>query len=99
MSCLIREVKTVSKLTYPDTRDEYGQKRTGTPESTSVKMVIKNYSNTNVTDPRYVQVTDVGLTYDDTITTANQIKDGDTVYNVLFTIPTQKFAQVFLRKI
>lgn len=91
MSCFIREEVDIKVVTFPDTYDEYGQKRTGDYSLRDSKMVIKNYNNTNVSDPRYVQVTDIGLTKDFSITDANQIQFGNATYNVLFTIPTQRY--------
>ena len=99
MSCINRGMRKVDLLTFATTQDAYGQTRTGEPTVTKVEMFVKTYSQKNVTDPRFVEVTDIGITKDFTITTSNQIVFDSHTYNVLFTIPSERMNQVFLRRI
>ena len=92
------EMKFVDVLTYSETIDEYGQYRQDTPEVKQVQMVVKNYSRTNVDDPRYVDVTDIGLTYDKSITTKNQIRINNSLYDILFVIESRRLNQVLMKK-
>jgi len=96
---LNREVKKVSVLTYTNTKDAYGQKRQGTPASRDTEMVLKIYSQSNVQDPRYVDIEKIGITKDFNISTANQIVDGTDKYNVCFTIPSGKYLQVLMKHV
>ena len=62
-------------------------------------MALKVYQQTNVQDPRYVDVTDVGLTADTGITTKDVIVRGDDRYNVMYVVPSQRFHTILLKKV
>ena len=86
-------------LSYEDVVDEYGQKRQGTPTARVVEMVCKIYSQTNVTDPRYVDVDVIGLTYDKEITDKNVIIINGDKYNIKYIIPSSRLTQVLMKRI
>lgn len=95
-----REMKSVEVLSYGNSTDSYGQVRKGEPLDTrTVMMALKLYRQAEVADPRFVEVTDLGLTNDTSITDKDCIKDGDTKYNVLYVIPSQRLTTVFLKKV
>ncbi len=93
-----REWQTVHVLTYSDEVDDYGQKRQGEFTSRDVEMVCKIYSQTNVTDPRYIDVDVIGLTYDKNITDKNVIIIGDDRFNVKYVIPSSRLIQILMTK-
>jgi hypothetical protein len=62
-------------------------------------MVVKIFSQSHVPDVRYNDVSTIGLTYETSITDANQIViDGDN-YNVLYVIPSGKLYQILMKKV
>ena len=93
-----REYQKVKILSFNGEKDEYGQRRQDTPTEREVEMVCKIYAQTNVSDPRYIDVDEIGITKDFTITPNNQVKIGSDVYNVKFTIPSKKYLQVLMKK-
>lgn len=93
-----REWQIVDVITYVEGKDEYGQLRQLGSSSRPVKMVVKLYTNANVADIRFNNVTDIGLTEDFTITDHNSIKIGDDIFDILYTIPSKKYLQVLMRK-
>lgn len=93
------EWQRVEVLSYQNTVDEYGQKRQGTPTGRLVEMVCKIYSQTNVTDPRYVDVDVIGLTYDKEITDENVIIINGDRYNVKYIIPSSRLYQILMKRI
>ena len=62
-------------------------------------MVCKIYSQTNVTDPRYVDVDLIGLTKDKDITDENVIVVGDEKFNVKYIIPSSRLYQILMTRI
>ena len=94
-----REWQDVQVLTYSDDLDEYGQKRQGEPTVRVVEMVCKIYSQTNVEDPRYVDVDVIGLTKDKQITTDNVLIVGDEKFNVKYVIPSSRLYQILMQRI
>ena len=62
-------------------------------------MVCKIYSQTNVTDPRYVDVDLIGLTKDKDITDENVIVVGDEKFNVKYIIPSSRLYQILMKRI
>ena len=62
-------------------------------------MMIRNYQQVNVQDVRYIDVTDIGLTFDSAITDANQISTSSGTYNVLYVIPSRRLNQILLKKV
>lgn len=93
-----REYIPVSIITYKNGIDEYGQKKITVDNKRTADMVIKIYSQTNVTDPRYVDCDYIGITKDKDITDANDIEFNDIVCNVKYFIPTPKYTQVLMKK-
>lgn len=95
----IRDKRIVEVLTYTNERDSYGQKRQSVPTSREVEMDIKIFSQVNVSDVRYVDVDVIGLTYDKSITDANQIKFDDRVYDVKYVIPSSRLNQILMKRV
>lgn len=92
-------MRPVSVITFSNGTDAYGQKRKGKSTSRTVDMVVKAYTQTKVDDVRYVDVTNIGLTYDASITDKNQIViDGET-FNVLYVIPSRRLHQILMKKV
>jgi len=91
------EYKPVEVLTYSGV-DSVGQRRMGEPTTKTVEMFYKTYSQTNVADPRYVDIDLIGLTKDYTITTSNVIKINEDKYSVKYTIFTPRYLVVFMKK-
>ena len=92
-----RENKEVEVLTYSGV-DSVGQRRMGEPTTKTVEMFYKTYSQTNVADPRYVDIDLIGLTKDFTINTSNVIKIENSKYSVKYTISTPRYLVVFMKK-
>ena len=95
----IRDKRIVEVLTYTNERDSYGQKRQSKPTPREVEMDIKIFSQVNVSDVRYVDVDVIGLTYDKSITDANQIKFDDRVYDVKYVIPSSRLNQILMKRV
>ena len=100
-----REWQDVFVLWYPNESDEYGQKRQNIPTRQTVEMVCKVYSQTNVTDPRYIDIDLVGLTEEHTITDKNEVEIIDNnfgiptgTYLVKYVIPSSRLYQILLKK-
>jgi hypothetical protein len=62
-------------------------------------MMIRPHIQMNVSDIRFIDATDIGLTRDTAITDANQIISSTGTYNVLYTIPSKRLTQIFLKKV
>ena len=92
-----REYEEVEVLTYSGV-DSIGQRRMGEPTTKTVEMFYKTYSQTNVADPRYVDIDLIGLTKDFTINTSNVIKIENSKYSVKYTISTPRYLVVFMKK-
>lgn len=95
----IRDKRIVEVLTYTNERDSYGQKRQSEPTPREVEMDIKIFSQVNVSDVRYVDVDVIGLTYDNSITDANQIKFDGRVYDVKYVIPSSRLNQILMKRV
>lgn len=93
-----REMQSVDVLSYTSTLDEYGQSRMETPTSQTIKMMYKIYSQSNVSNPKYVDVDLIGITAYQNITTANEIKIGNDKYVVKYVIPSSRYYQVLMSK-
>lgn len=89
-----REWKQVVVSAFSDDTDAYGQPHKGTPISRNVNMVIKTKSITNVNDPRFIEVTDIGLTADNQIAAGNEVTYGTKKYLVLSVILSSRLNQV-----
>lgn len=95
----IREAKPVSVVSFATGTDAYGQKRQSGSTTRTVEMFVKVYSQSNVSDIRYTEVTNIGLTKDSSITDENQIVIDGATYNVLYVIPSGRLHQVLMKKV
>ena len=95
----IREAKPVSVVSFTIGTDAYGQKRQLGSTTRTVEMFVKVYSQSNVSDIRYNDVTNIGLTKDSLITDENQIVIDGATYNVLYVIPSGRLHQVLMKKV
>lgn len=95
---IITDMKEVSVITFSNGVDSYGQKRKTQSSIKTVKMAIYPYSNMEVEDIRFREVTHIGLTKDTTITNANEIEEGSNKYLVTHTIPSNRYTQIFLKE-
>lgn len=96
---LNNEMKTVKVVTFTTGTDAYGQTRKSGNTQRDIKMLIKVYNQTNVSDIRYVDSEFIGLTNDKLISVSNQIWDGTDKYEVLYIVPTRRMNQIFLKKV
>lgn len=94
-----RELKPVSVVSFTTGTDAYGQKRKQGSTTRTVKMYVKVYAQSNVSDVRYCDVTNIGLTYDASITDENQIVIDGATYNVLYVIPSGRMYQILMKKV
>lgn len=94
-----RELKPVSVVSFATGTDAYGQKRKQGSTTRTVEMVVKVYAQSNVSDVRYCDVTNIGLTYDTSITDENQIVIDGATYNVLYVIPSGRMYQILMKKV
>ena len=94
-----RELKPVSVVSFTTGTDAYGQKRKQGSTTRTVEMVVKIYAQSNVSDVRYCDVTNIGLTYDTLITDENQIIIDGATYNVLYVIPSGRMYQILMKKV
>ena len=90
-------MKPVEVLSFSGV-DSVGQKRMGEPTTKTVEMFIKIYSQSNVADPRYLDIDLIGLTKDYNITTSNVVKVDDVKYDVKYTLTTPRYLVVYMRK-
>ena len=54
----------------------------------TIQMALRVYAQTDVADPRFVEVTEVGLTRDKDITTEDIVFAKGHEYNVMYVVPT-----------
>ncbi len=94
-----RELKPVSVVSFTTGTDAYGQKRKQGSTTRTVEMYVKVYSQSNVSDVRYCDVTNIGLTKDASITDENQIVIDGATYNVLYVIPSGRMYQILMKKV
>lgn len=92
-----REWQEATVLEYSPGIDARGQRRKTPSAERIIEIVPKIYSQTNVSDPRYVDVEIIGLTKDKDITTENRIQIGGNLYDVLYLIPSGRLTQVLMR--
>lgn len=93
-----RELQNVEVITYDNTIDDYGQLRQNEYTTRTIPMVCKIYSQVNTNDMRYVDVEMIGITKDKEISNENEIKLGNTYYQVLYVIPSSRYYQVLMRR-
>lgn len=96
---MIYDFQKVIVVSFTDEKDIYGQKRVEESIRREVDMMIRPHIQMNVSDIRFVDATDIGLTRDTAITDANQIISSTGTYNVLYTIPSKRLTQIFLKKV
>jgi hypothetical protein len=96
MPAINRQWKTVTKLTYDNTTDDYGQLRQGEPETELISVIWTQYSQKNVNNPNYTDIEIEALTVADLNGGDQILKDG-VIYDVKFTIPG-KYNQIFLKR-
>ena len=96
---MIYDFQKVEVVEFEDTVDIYGQRRKSEKSRREVDMMIRNYLRMNVNDVRFVDATDIGLSFDTAITDANQIISSSGTYNVLYVIPSKRLYQYFLQKV
>lgn len=94
-----RELQPVSVVSFTTGTNAYGEKRELGSTTRTVDMVVKIYSQTNVSDVRYCDITNIGLTHDASITDENQIIVDGTTYDVLYVIPSGRLHQVLMKKV
>lgn len=94
-----REFQKVSVVSFTTGKDAFGIKRNNGSTSRTVDMVVKIYQQQNTSDARYVNVTDIGLTYDKDINDANQIVVGEDTYDVLYVIPSNRLNQILMKRV
>ena len=90
-----REMRTVVIKSFRQDPDDYGQKRLS-ETTTNAEMMVKQFSQAHVDDPRFVDVQYIGLTKDP-ITTENVVSIDGTDYMVLYVIPSGRYTQVMLK--
>lgn len=94
-----RELQSVSVVSFTTGTNAYGEKRKLGSTTRTVDMVVKIYSQTNISDVRYCDITNIGLTYDASITDENQIIVNGTTYDVLYVIPSGRLHQILMKKV
>ena len=90
-----REMQTVTIKSFASTLNDYGEK-TLSETTTSAQMMVKQYSQGNVQDPRYVDVEYIGLTKA-AVTTENVVTIDSVDYMVLYVIPSGRYTQVMMK--
>ena len=103
------EMRTVTIKHFLETLNDYGEKVLSTDSTTKAKdtkdsindvtaeMMVKQYSQTNVQDPRFVDVQYIGLTK--AAISINEVVSIDgTDYMVLYVIPSGRYTQVMLKE-
>lgn len=95
-----REMALVVVKHFDDTTNAYGEIKKGAAASQrEVMMALKIYRQTNVQEAQFVDVTNIGLTYDTSITPGDLIEKDGNAYNVLFVIPSQRLTTLMLKKV
>lgn len=94
---ITRELQSATIKGYSTLQtDDYGQL---VPEaSRNIEVMVKVYSQTNVQDPRYVDVELVGFTKDDVVPgEVISLAQGD--YRIKYVIPTARWHELMLTKL
>jgi hypothetical protein len=81
--------------------DEYGQPTAVPPsggEPRIIKVYKKIYTQTNVSDPRYVDVDEIALTEAKDITPEDILTVDGQDYNVKYVVPSARYTQLLLHK-
>ena len=94
-----RELRPVHLVSFPSGTDKYGQKIRQGETKQLIEMVVKIYSQTNVSDIRYNDVELIGLTKA-TVNDSQQIWiDDKNKYCVLYVIPSGRYTQILMKKV
>ena len=93
-----REMRKVTIKSNSGEKNSYGQKL-GFDNPRVIDMVVKVYRQTNISDIRYNDITNIGLTYEVGITDKDQIIIDNKTYNVIYVIPSGKLHQIFMKKV
>lgn len=96
---MIYDFENVIVVSFTDDKDAYGQPHKTESSRREVEMMIRNFVRAKVEDVRFVDATDIGLTFDTEITDANQIIATSGTYDVLYVIPSHRLNQVFMKKV
>lgn len=94
-----REMKSVLVVSFATGTDAYGQPRKGQKTNREVQMMTKVYSQTNVDDIRFNDVTMIGLTKDNLITDENEVVIDGVPHAVLYVIPSNRYNQILMKKV
>ena len=93
---LNREFEPVIVRTYETGTDEYGAINQGNYTDRTVEGVVKLNGQSNVLDPRYIDVTYIMITKDKNITDANTVIYQNKEYTIKYLIPTHTYLTVLL---
>lgn len=93
-----REMRKVTVKSNSGEKNSYGQKIMN-DKTRVVDMVVKVYRQTNISDIRYNDITNIGLTYEVGITDKDQIIIDNKTYNVIYVIPSGKLHQIFMKRV
>ena len=96
---ITRELQSATIKAYGLTTDSYGQLEQGTPETRTIDLTVKIYSQQNVQDPRYVDVELVGLTHDRSVVPGEVVSLAQGDYRVKYVIPSSRWIQLMLVKL
>lgn len=96
-----REIQKAQLLFFSPGKDEKGKIRqvVDNDKTILIDVVIKPYQQTVKSDIRFTDTTDIALTQFKNITCQNQIVCNGNTYNVLYAIPSNRYNQVFLKKV
>lgn len=96
---IARELQSATIKAFGLTVDDYGQLEQGTPATRTAEIAFKLFAQTNVTDPRYVDVEAIGLTKDTSIVPGEVISLAQGDYRVKYVIPSTRWQELMLVKI
>ena len=91
-----REWRTLQVLSYTDEPDEYGELKTDIPTIRDIQGIVKIYSQVNVDDIRYADITHIILTKDKELSVKNKISFDNEEHQIKYIIPSNRLIQVFV---
>lgn len=94
-----REKTPIIIIHYTDNIDGYGQTKKNVKEKVASEMVVHIYSQTNVTNPKYVDIDYLGI-YNPQV---NISIDDDIIFNnnqcsVMYIVPANRYNIVYMKK-
>lgn len=95
---LNRELQPVRVRHLVSTKDEYGQPRLSYDCCFREEMVIKKQNNAVIPAPTYLDVEYIALTTNFDIDSNYLITVGCKNYRVMYTLPSKKYSQLFLKE-